>query len=131
MCRRSKRRGLKDHMRSLFGLRPWRCRTCDARFSAWSVPMKYVFYVHCDRCGNLDLQAVSRDRVVEGVSRFLYRAIRAQAYRCDPCRHRFFSIRKFRRITPSRDYPSPADAAQPEAAAPDEQTAEQPVVKPT
>lgn len=126
MCRRSKRRGFKDRLQSLVGLRPWRCRTCDARFAAWSVPAKFAMYVHCAHCGNMDLQTVSRDRVVEGVTRFFFRAVRAQAYRCDGCRHRFFSIRKFKRITPTRDY---LGAASPQTETADAGAREQPVAK--
>jgi hypothetical protein len=61
--------------------------------------------------------------VVEGFSRFFYRMIRAQAYRCDACRYRFFSIRKFKRMQVSRDYLTPAETVQPEAAD------DQPIVK--
>ena len=49
----------------------------------------------------MDLQQVARDRVVEELLAGLYRALHLRAYRCDGCRHRFFSLRKFRRITPT------------------------------
>ncbi len=100
VCRRSRRRGLRDNLLSLTGLRPWRCRVCQSRFFAWLVPARWVFYVHCPTCGNLDLQHVARDRVNSGVS-WLYRRLRVPAYRCDPCRRRFFSLRRFRRILPT------------------------------
>jgi len=87
-----------DGFWTLFGLRPWRCRTCGIRFYAWRVPAPFIFYVHCPRCGNLDLQRVSRERVVEDLFAPLKRAARIPAYRCDPCRLRFFSLRSLRRI---------------------------------
>jgi len=109
-CRRSQRRGANDRLRSIFGLRPWRCRTCGIRFVAWRVPARYVFYVHCPQCGNLDLQRVSRERVVEDLFAPLKRAARVPAYRCDPCRLRFFSVLPFRRIPALRLDPSPTDS---------------------
>jgi hypothetical protein len=91
--RRSHRRGWTDAVLALVALRPWRCRTCEHRFYAWSVPAGFVGYVHCRRCGNLDLQHVSRELVDEGPLRLLWRALRTPAYRCAPCRYRFFSLR--------------------------------------
>lgn len=91
--RRSHRRGGKDALYSLVALRPWRCRLCEHRFYAWSVPADFVGYVHCTRCGNLDLQHVSRNLVDEGPLRWLWRGLRVPAYRCAPCRFRFFSLR--------------------------------------
>ncbi len=104
----------------MLGLRPWRCRTCGIRFYAWRVPVRYAFYVHCPRCGNLDLQRVSRDRVVEDFFAPLKRVMRIPAYRCDPCRLRFFSIRAFRRIPFL--HPESAESHSP---APEESTSKQ------
>ncbi|MBI3664085.1 MAG: hypothetical protein HY234_13680 [Acidobacteria bacterium] len=108
-CRSSQRRGIKDHFWSLFALRPWRCRTCGIRFFAWTVPAQYFIYVHCARCGNLDLQRVARERVSEELFTGLKRALHFPAYRCDPCRRRFFSLRPFRRIPALRFEPSPTE----------------------
>jgi len=105
-CRRSHRSGAIDLMGSLFGLRPWRCRACELRFYAWKVPIPYAFYVHCPKCGRLDLQRIARERVDEGMFRWFQRVLGVSAYRCDPCRTRFFSSRLHRRILPV-----PIDAA--------------------
>jgi len=78
-------------------LRPWRCRTCELRFFAWSVALPFLGFAHCRRCGNLDLQRVSRDHV-DGWHAFFFRMARVPAYRCAPCRHRFFSMLAHRRI---------------------------------
>jgi hypothetical protein len=82
----------------LTGVRPWRCRLCELRFYAWAVPVNYQKYVHCGRCGNLDLQRISGEHVTEGPFRWLQRLLRLPAYRCEPCRYRFFSLRLYRRI---------------------------------
>ena len=111
-CRRSQRRGVKDALSSMLNLRPWRCRSCNARFDAWVVPAKYVHYAHCTRCGNLDLQRVSRDRVVEDLFAGVKRLLRIPAYRCEPCRTRFFSLRPFRRIPALRFEAPPVETRQ-------------------
>lgn len=84
-----------DFLLSLVDLRPWRCRACDRRFYAWKVPISYTFYAHCPTCGNLDLQQIARDRVENGTLLGLQRLLLFPAYRCAPCRERFFSVRPY------------------------------------
>jgi hypothetical protein len=110
-CRRSQRRGVRDRFWSLFGLRPWRCRTCNERFYAWLVPAEYVILVHCSRCGNLDLQRVSRERVTGDIFSGVKRLLHVPAYRCDPCRRRFFSLRPYRRIAVLRHGSVPSESS--------------------
>ncbi|HTZ99873.1 MAG TPA: hypothetical protein VMB02_06050 [Candidatus Aquilonibacter sp.] len=100
-CFRSRRNGLLDFFAGWTALRPWRCRTCDFRFYARSVAVSFARYAHCPRCGNFDLQHISRDRVEKGNFLFLKRALGFAAYRCDPCREKFFTVLPFRRILPS------------------------------
>jgi len=64
--------------------------------------MGYITYVHCRLCGNLDLQRISRD-YVEGAFAWLGRLIQLPAYRCAPCRNRFFSILRYHRIVPTSE----------------------------
>jgi len=90
-----------DFAFTLAGCRPWRCRTCDRRFYTWRVALSFSHIAHCPRCGNFDLDQISRDRVEDGSLALVKRLLRFPAYRCDPCRERFFSIRPFRRILPS------------------------------
>jgi hypothetical protein len=78
-------------------VRPWRCRSCALRFFAWSVASPFLRYAHCRRCGNLDLQRVSREHV-DGWFAWLGRLLRVPAYRCGPCRTKFFSVLKNRHI---------------------------------
>lgn len=89
--RRSRRRSWSDYAVSVSGLRPWRCRSCGVRFFAWSVALPFLLFAHCRRCGNLDLQRVSHHHV-EGWSAWIFRMIYVPAYRCAPCRMRFFSV---------------------------------------
>jgi hypothetical protein len=100
-CFRSHRDGILDFLLSGAGLRPWRCHSCEHRFQAWRVAAILERFAHCPRCGNFDIEHISRERVEEGTLIFLKRWLRFPAYRCDPCRHRFFSVREFRRILPS------------------------------
>ncbi|MGH9775768.1 MAG: hypothetical protein ACRD50_12565 [Candidatus Acidiferrales bacterium] len=100
VCRRSRRHGALDILISAAGLRPWRCRACEERFYAWRVPVRYARFAHCPQCGNLDLQRIARDRVNEGKLRWVQRFLGVPAFRCDPCRWKFFSVRIYRRILP-------------------------------
>ena len=100
-CFRSHRDGTLDFLLSGAGLRPWRCHSCEHRFQAWRVAAILERFAHCPRCGNFDIEHISRERVEDGTLIFLKRWLRFPAYRCDPCRQRFFSVREFRRILPS------------------------------
>jgi hypothetical protein len=99
--RRSRRAGVKDYIVGVSLLRPWRCRGCDLRFYAWSTPIRYVGYVHCAMCGNMDLQRISSEHG-NGSMAWLFRLLRFPTYRCAPCRNRFFSSRIYRRIVPTQ-----------------------------
>jgi hypothetical protein len=98
---RSHRSGIADFFATLMRLRPWRCGACDLRFYAWTVAAPFVHYVHCPRCGNFDLQHVARERVDQGTLLWFKRFFGFPAYRCDPCRQKFFSLLPHRRIVPS------------------------------
>jgi len=78
-------------------MRPWRCQVCDTRFYAWATSLNYVRYVHCGMCGNMDLTRISSEHGM-GAFAWIFRLFRAPAYRCAPCRNRFFSFRVYRRI---------------------------------
>jgi DNA-directed RNA polymerase subunit RPC12/RpoP len=97
-----------DFVANIPGMRPWRCMECEQRFYARKVASAYSMNAHCPRCGNFDLEHISRERVEAGTLITLKRWLGFPAYRCDPCRHRFFSVKPFRRILPST---SPADPA--------------------
>jgi len=100
-CFRSRRSNLRDYLLTPLKLRPWRCHTCDFRFYGWSVAYCFCHYAHCPRCGNFDLDRISSARVEKGTAITLKRWLGFPAYRCDPCRRRFFSVLPFRRIRPS------------------------------
>jgi len=112
-CRRSRRRRLRDYLIGLSGLRPWRCRNCGLRFFAWVVPVSFAFYAHCNHCGNLDLQRISRDHVSEGWSALLFRLLHFPAYRCAPCRYRFVTLLPHRRIVPRPSEPVKSESSAP------------------
>ena len=100
-CFRSHRGGFVDFLFTLFNLKPWRCHTCDYRFYAGRVALAFARYAHCPKCGNFDLERISRERVDDGTLLFLKRFLGVHAYRCNPCRQRFFSLLPYRRILPS------------------------------
>jgi hypothetical protein len=91
-ARRSRRRSVLDYLFSAVSIVPWRCEECEARFHASPMPFRQLFYAHCAICGNHDLKQISAEHVpgaVSGVGRLL----RVPALRCEPCRHKFFSVR--------------------------------------
>jgi predicted RNA-binding Zn-ribbon protein involved in translation (DUF1610 family) len=90
-----------DHVVTLFGMRPWRCGTCESRFHAARVALSFSRYAHCPRCGNFDLERIAPDRVNWGLFVGSKRWLGFPAYRCDPCRKKFFSVLRYRRIVPS------------------------------
>jgi hypothetical protein len=100
-CYRSHRDGVFDFLLTAIGLRPWRCYTCDRRFYARLVALSFSRYAHCRKCGNFDLEHIAQDRVERGTLVSLKCFLGFPAYRCDPCRQRFFSVLPFRRILPS------------------------------
>ena len=97
-CRRSRRSGISDRLLGAARLMPWKCRECSHRFHSWTVRPKIVLHAHCPRCGNLAVERVARKRVEEGFLAGLQRMLRFPAYRCDPCRHKFFSLRPYRQV---------------------------------
>jgi len=107
-CARSRRRGAFDFLGKLAGLRPWRCLTCDIRFHAGAVALSFERFAHCSRCGNFDLEVIPRDRVEMGAFVALKKFLGFPAYRCDPCRYRFFTLLPARAIFPSMVSARPA-----------------------
>jgi hypothetical protein len=85
-----------DYFFGLTGILPWRCESCAARFHARLMPFRTFFYAHCGICGNLELQRISAERV-PGVTAILWRILGLPALRCEPCRHKFFSVWPLRR----------------------------------
>lgn len=100
-CFRSHRSGVLDYSATLLGVLPWRCHSCERRFYANRVALPFARYVHCPRCGNFDLEHIPAERVNWGIFIALKRWLGFPAYRCDPCRRKFFSALPFRRIVPS------------------------------
>jgi hypothetical protein len=79
-CRRSRRKSVLDCALGVAGLRPWRCEECDHRFYAWSVPVRFLIYAHCRRCGNFDVQRISRE-LGEATFPLIWRLSHTPAYR--------------------------------------------------
>jgi hypothetical protein len=111
-CRRSHREGWRDFVVGVSGLRPWRCRDCQTRFFAGLVPIEFVHYAHCGQCGNLALKRIASDHVT-GPFAWLFRALHLPAYRCAPCRNKFFSIRRQIRVVAAPQAPETESAAAP------------------
>jgi transposase-like protein len=91
-ARRSRRQYAADYILSLFGVYPWRCNDCHGRFHARMMSLGQSLRTHCPICGNQEVKRIASDRVSAPLS-FVWRFMRLPAYRCEPCRYKYFSIR--------------------------------------
>jgi len=85
-----------DHLLGFGGVLPWRCGACEVRFYARALPVRNHFYAHCRNCGNLELQRIAAEHV-PGMMAMFWRVLRIPALRCEPCRHKFFSVKPLMR----------------------------------
>jgi hypothetical protein len=83
---------MADYFLSAAGVVPWRCLVCERRFHARAIPLGQIFYARCGICGNLELQRISAEKV-PGVMSRVGRGLGLSAFRCAPCRYKFFSLR--------------------------------------
>jgi C4-type Zn-finger protein len=97
-ARRSRRQYATDYLFSVSGLYPWRCRNCETRFYARLMSLSDSLHAHCPICGNPDLKRISAE-YVESPFSFLWRWLSVPAYRCEPCRYKYFSVRPQRTTT--------------------------------
>ena len=91
-ARRSRRQSAADYVLAILGVYPWRCRECRARFYARLMTLSDSLHAHCPVCGNVELERISPEHVDTPMG-FLWAVIRVPAYRCEPCRYKYFSIR--------------------------------------
>ena len=103
--RRSRRRSFADYAWSLLGILPWRCEACGTRFHARAVPLRHFVYAHCSLCGNMDLRRISFE-YVPGLGSLVGRILRLPALRCEPCRHKFLSLRPLFRESEQEQAPA-------------------------
>ena len=97
-AKRSRRHSAVDYALSIFNVYPWRCGKCDTRFYSRLMPLGDSLHAHCPLCGNPELKRISSDYVASPFS-FLWRFLHIPAFRCEPCRHKYFSIRPYRSRT--------------------------------
>jgi len=66
------------------------------------MPLSDTFHAHCPICGNLELKRISPEHVNSPL-RFLWRLLRVPAFRCEPCRYKYFSILPIRELEPEEE----------------------------
>ena len=106
--RRSRRQYAIDYFYSAFGIYPWRCRKCETRYHARLMSVSDLLHAHCPICGNPVLKRISGEHV-NGPFAFLWRLLSIPAYRCEPCRHKYFSLKPYREHTGQVPQSAPAD----------------------
>jgi hypothetical protein len=99
-ARRSRRQSLADYLVSALGILPWRCRECHARFHARLMPLNDTLHAHCPHCGNMELQRILPE-YVESSFAPVWGLLGIPSYRCEPCRHKYFSLLPLRRVSES------------------------------
>ncbi|MGB7438341.1 MAG: hypothetical protein WBR26_17370 [Candidatus Acidiferrum sp.] len=107
-ARRSRRQNIADYIFSLVGVYPWRCRMCEGRFYARAMTLSDSLHAHCPVCGNPELKRISAEHLT-GAFAFLWRRLGIPAYRCEPCRYKYFSILPCRIIEHKMEEVSSAD----------------------
>jgi len=90
-ARRSRRQSFTDYILSALGVYPWRCQECHARFHARLMSLSNSLHAHCPICGNLALKRISPD-YVDSLFGFAWRTLHVPAFRCEPCRYKYFSV---------------------------------------
>lgn len=107
-ARRSRRQTLADYIVSALGILPWRCRECHARFHARLMPLSDTLRAHCPHCGNTELQRIAPEYVGSRLGA-VWGLLGIPSYRCEPCRHKYFSVLPPRRASENLYNPSSAD----------------------
>lgn len=65
--------------------------------------MSHLLSAHCAICGNLELKRISGDYAT-GWFAPLWRALGVPAFRCIPCRHKFFSLLRLSKHVEDTEY---------------------------
>jgi hypothetical protein len=67
------------------------------------MPISHLLSAHCSICGNLELMRISSDCATSFAAP-LWRVLGIPAFRCIPCRHKFFSLRPLRKEVEDAEY---------------------------
>src|SRR6267154_3903633 len=102
-CRRSRRRTLLDYFARVVGSVPWRCSRCSRRLRSRTTPLAHSLVAHCAICGNIEVKRVASD-LADGFAAPLWRTLGVPAFRCIPCRHKFFSVLPLSKEVQDSDY---------------------------
>jgi DNA-directed RNA polymerase subunit RPC12/RpoP len=70
---------------------PWRCSHCGNRFRSRTSPFSHLLSAHCAICGNLELKRIAPEHA-NTFGAPLWRLLGVPAFRCIPCRNKFFTL---------------------------------------
>jgi len=62
-----------------------------------------LLVAHCAICGNIEVKRIASD-LADGFAAPLWRTLGVPAFRCIPCRHKFFSVLPLSKVVQDRDY---------------------------
>jgi hypothetical protein len=86
-------RSASERIRSLFGIRPIRCRDCRTRFPERLWKLSELRYARCPKCLRMNLVFWSENHYRIRLSQNIFLFFGAKRYRCDACRYNFVSFR--------------------------------------
>lgn len=89
----SRRRGVFERVKSIFGLYPLRCRCCKYRFTYGLLEFRYWYYAKCPKCYSIELGTWSEEHYDVPVWVRLLLRLGASRHRCQRCRCNFIGFR--------------------------------------
>lgn len=90
--RKSRGRSVRDFARMAIGTYPFRCLTCNKRFSANLLSLPTLLYAKCPRCLRFQLTTWPANRYRLGLWQKTLIWLGAHRYRCQACRCNFLSF---------------------------------------
>jgi hypothetical protein len=65
--------------------------------------LAHSFSAHCAICGNIEVKRIASE-LADGFAAPLWRSLGVPAFRCIPCRHKFFSLLPLSKEVEDKEY---------------------------
>lgn len=109
-ARVSRRTGLGEWVKGLFGIYPLRCRRCKTRWTTSSWESTAWKYARCPKCYRQELSTWSTRHYMPPLWTRIQLRLGATPYRCGACRCNFASFKKCKEKLAWRHQERPATA---------------------
>ena len=91
--RLSRKQGVSQRLRALFGVHRFRCSHCGKRFEDRAWRFEFVWYAKCPRCAGLELRDWEEKYYYPPAFKRMLAYLGAQKQRCEACRYNFITFR--------------------------------------